>query len=340
MSNRESAEKAASAWIARRELSGWGAADQRELEVWIAQSMDHRVAWLRLSTAWEETRRLKSLSSSAAPGEVPAPEEIHSPFLTRAEGTAQAATSTHRRFFASYRALAAGFALVIAGLLAWHVLPDGSGYHTEVGALQAVPLVDGSRVTLNTNTDLRVNVTPTVRMVHLEQGEAFFEVAKDAKRPFIVEAGDKRIIAVGTAFSVRRDRADVRVLVTEGAVRVESQAGAGTPAGQLGAGAVAHAGSDGLLVQERPVAEVEQLLSWRTGYLAFDKTRLADAAAEFNRYNRTRLIIEDPATAAIEVGGSFRATNVEGFVRLIESDFPIVARQQGNDIVLSGKAAQ
>ncbi len=339
MDTREQAETAAAAWIARRERDDWSSADEIELNAWVDADLNHRVAWLRLSAAWQQTSRLKTLTTSAPPGTVPSPADLRPPFFDLRGPNAMPLSAHARRRARKWPyALAASVLALLAAGTAWYLPLRGSSYHTAVGAFQSVPLSDGSRVTLNTNTALRVEVTPAERRVSLEQGEAYFEVAKDASRPFVVNAGDKRIIAVGTQFSVRRENDEVRVVVTEGKVRVEQSGGTGSarPVTQLSAGSVARAGGDSVLVRQTPLAEVEQILSWRSGYLAFDQTTLADAAAEFNRYNRRTIVIEDPTVAAIRVGGNFRATNVDAFVRLIESDFPIVATQDDEHIILTG----
>jgi transmembrane sensor len=238
------------------------------------------------------------------------------------------------------RALAGCVVLAVAAIAAWYVLRVGPSYHTEIGAHQAVSLTDGSKVTLDTNTRIHVDVTQSERRVNLEQGEAYFEVAKDPARPFVVVAGDKRIVAVGTQFSVRNERGEVRVIVTEGKVRVERAAGDTMHhMMQLEAGSIAHAGPDAVRVEDQPISELEQLLSWRTGRLSFDDSPLADAVAEFNRYNTRKIVIVDPAVAAIRIGGTFRATNIDAFVRLIAGDFPITATRQGEEIVLTGKPA-
>jgi len=195
---------------------------------------------------------------------------------------------------------------------------------------------DGSKVTLNTNSEIRVAVTETERRVTLDKGEAFFEVAKDPRRPFVVHAGDKQIVAVGTKFSVRRDADAVRVVVTEGRVRLErSSASGAAPLAQLSAGTIARAAGAGTLVQEKPLDEAEEFLSWRTGFLVFRDTTLGDAVAEFNRYNMHKIVIEDPAVAAMHVGGSFRSTNVDAFVRLLQEGFQIHVDQRDEQIVLT-----
>ncbi|MEJ1963522.1 MAG: FecR domain-containing protein [Gammaproteobacteria bacterium] len=160
------------------------------------------------------------------------------------------------------RALAAAILLCAVLGAAWYVWPSGSSYRTPVGGLASVPMEDGSRITLNTDSQIRVDLTVKERRVELQQGEAFFEVAHDASRPFIVRAGNKRVIAVGTRFSVRREANDVRVVVTEGKVRVETEGDpSSTSPEPLVAGTVAQASSAGVLVQTEPLAQAEESLS-------------------------------------------------------------------------------
>jgi transmembrane sensor len=219
-------------------------------------------------------------------------------------------------------------------------------YTTVVGGLAAVPMSDGSRVTLNTDSALRVALDAHERLIELDHGEAFFEVAHDAARPFIVKAGNKRIVAVGTQFAVRYEGENVRVSVFEGTVRFETDRPArGTapreqsePPLLLAAGTIARAEHDAVLVQKTGAAEIEQSLTWRTGILTFRDTPLADAVAEFNRYNTRKIVIEDPAIAAVEVGGIFRATNLDPFVHLLEEAFPIRATEEDERIVLRSTA--
>jgi transmembrane sensor len=354
MNIRTQAETAAAEWIVRRARDDWSKSDEAELQRWIVESLDHRVAWLRLDAAWQETQRLKSLLSSAPAGNVPRPEELRLPFYDDAVGQPVAADTnvaapgpdtllsrwTARRLTTA----AAACVVMLSTVIGWQLLRTPS-YHTEVGAMQAVPLPDGSRMTLNTNTKLQVDVTPTERRVILSRGEAFFEVAKDPTRPFVVMAGDRRVVAVGTQFSVRREGNELRVLVTEGMVRLENStspaatsqsAGSARPDQRmLTAGTIARADADAVLVREQTVGQVEQLLSWRNGYLVFDNTPLSEAVAEFNRYNERQVVIEDPQVAEIAVGGNFRATNVDAFVRLIATDNSITAKEEDDKIILS-----
>lgn len=227
---------------------------------------------------------------------------------------------------------AASLLLALCAIL-WHQGSlDRNRYTTPVGGIASVPMEDGSTITLSSNSQVRIAITQTQRRVELDQGEAFFDVAKDGARPFVVDAGERRIVAVGTQFSVRRDRDDVRVIVTEGTVRIERPSTKDTV---LAAGTVALTRPEAIIVQTKPTPELEEALSWRFGYLVFHATPLAAAVAEFNRYNPRRIIIEDPELATVPISGNFRATNVDAFVRLLRDGFAIRAHENNDEIVLS-----
>src|SRR5690606_19676083 len=139
-----------------------------------------------------------------------------------------------------------------------------------------------------------------------------------------------RVAAVGTRFSVRRNPEDVRVVVTEGKVRLETRTGEdgrAQPVSLLPAGSVATAGRNGVLVRSVPVADAERYLEWREGFLTFDDTSLAEAAAEFNRFNARKLELGDREVAALRIGGNFRWSNTDGFVGLLEQGFPVRAER-------------
>jgi transmembrane sensor len=158
-----------------------------------------------------------------------------------------------------------------------------------------------------------------------------------------VRAGNQRVIAVGTKFSVRRDGNSVQIVVTEGKVRVEDRAPShgyradGSADVFLTPGSIARADDSGVLVQRKTLPEAEQQLSWRTGVLMFRDQTLGEAAAEFNRYNVRKIVIREPRVAALKIEGNFRATNVEAFVRLLEVGFPVRAETRANQIVLAAK---
>jgi transmembrane sensor len=350
-------EERAGMWLAKRESGSWSAEDEARFKHWLDASTANRVAFLRQEGAWEHALRLQALRGHTPPGTVPSPDEWRlSPFVSDGSArlrphdpearpetidTGTVVAASHRRWIRW--TLAASVILAVVGALTWHLSSRGPYYHTAVGGLASVPMTDGSRVTLNTDSAIRLAVTERERRVQLERGEAFFEVAKDPTRPFVVVAGNKRVIAVGTKFSVRRSGNDLGVFVTEGKVRLEDDsflASSPTPSPRqadslLAAGTIARAGDSGVVVQEKPLPEVQDFLSWRSGYLTFRDIPLADAIAEFNRYNEQKIFIEDATVAALRFSGKIRPTNFEAFVRLLEDAFPIRARHTDGRIVLT-----
>jgi transmembrane sensor len=352
-------DAAASDWLIRRESGAWSAADEAGFVEWLNASTLNRVAFLRLELAWEDSASLKALGAGIAGDRPPPPGSWNlTPFFdpqpagssnedaSARPAPVQAADRSgrlalrQRRFFP---AIAATLALAV-GIGAYVALaPNGERYATPVGGLASVAMTDGSEVTLNTDSQIRIALTDTERHVELRRGEAFFQVFKDPNRPFVVLAGNKRVIALGTQFSVRRAGDAVEIVVTEGKVRVEDEVAHpgshadGSAEVLLTPGSVALAGEAGLLVQRKTLPEAEEQLSWRTGVLMFRDQSLLDVAAEFNRYNQRKIVIRDPAVASLKIEGNFRATNVEAFVRLVESAFPVRADAQRDKIVLTAK---
>jgi transmembrane sensor len=380
MESHQEIEDQAAAFLARRDGGSWTQVDQAELEQWLTESTARRVGFLRLEAVWDEARRLRALSAGLSPGAVPPPgsgwrrspffDSDSSPWLRdgvpASSSPVQAASNQSGKWGRKRLGLVALAATVLCALAVGAYLtsaPRGDRYSTPIGGIASVPLADGSHLTLNTATQVRVELTPQERYIRLEDGEAFFQVANDPNRPFVVEVGNKRAIAVGTEFSVRRTGADMRVVVTEGKVRVESGSpegageasrvatvrgrqgltGASTEMGQgrrsrevfLTPGNIASVGDDGVVVEQKPLSEAEDDLTWRDGYLTFHDASLADAVAEFNRYNVHKIVIQDPAVAAIRISGSFRALNYKAFVRVLDDGFAIHARSTDDTTTLT-----
>jgi transmembrane sensor len=328
-------EQRASDWLTRRETSRWTAADEAALDAWLESSTANRVAYLRLKAGWTAMDRLSALGAGFPRGSVPTPEQLE-PGWRQPDRNAEPEKQSDERSPGLRRvgafALAAGISVVcLAGYLGWDH-SRGPRYSTPVGVTAAVPLPDGSTITLNTDSEIRLVVSESERKVELRQGEAFFDVKPDPARPFVVRAGGKRIVVLGTKFSVRRDREDVRIVVTEGKIRADDVV--------LTAGDVAKTHDDKLTVEQRAVPKAEQLLSWRGGYLVFEETTLADAVAEFNRYNAHTIRIDDPAVAGIRISGRFRSSNFESFARLLQESHGISASRSGDTIVLAAETAQ
>lgn len=324
MSAAEKIEREAAGWLLRQEEPDWSAADQTSLEAWLAVGPAHKLAYWRLAHGWEKVGRLAALR----------------PADPRPKGRPRG-TSLVRKPWAPALAASLVLAVVGTGLLApqlWRL--GGKAYATELGGKATVPLADGSRIELNTATRVRTAVSRRARQVWLDRGEAYFEVAHDPAHPFVVHAGAKTITVLGTRFSVRRDGDRVEVAVAEGRVRVESATPAGLRAAAPAAtappvltrGEVAVAQGPSMMIADKGEGAVAAELAWRQGMLSFDQVTLEDAAQEFNRYNRKKLVIGDPAVAAVRIGGSFQAENIEAFARLLQQVHGLRIADDGREL--------
>lgn len=341
-------ERQAAQWLARRDAGNWTPALQAALDGWLDANLAHRVAFLRLEAAWEEAARLRTLVASGHEGRAPARGAwAQSPYFAslgdyrRARHNARRAERRRRHW--PLAGIAASL-LVIAALLggmAWRAQTrvERASWTTGVGAQQVVRLPDGSTATLDAMTELRTAFSLRTRNLELVRGEAFFDVAHDADRPFVVHADDYHVIAVGTRFDVRRDDpGHLRVVVTRGLVRLQPTGEATRPPSLLPAGSIALVADGDLTITHVPLDEARERLSWRDGHAVFHGTPLAEALREFNRYNARQIVLDDPALGELRVGGNFRLDNGEAFVRLMQQVFPLRAAQDGNRIVLSRRA--
>jgi transmembrane sensor len=286
-------------------------------------STEHKVAYLRLRAAWQRVDRLGTLRRPASVRPEPSLWNLF-----------------------SYRAAAAAATLVLVCLciggygyyVHGRMAVGGAGgdvYSTKIGQQQTVQLTDGTRVVLNTNTRLRPVMTSTARVVTLEQGEAYFDVARDPGRPFVVYAGNRKITDVGTRFSVRREGDHVEVTVAEGRVRVDmSNPGAGGRPVEAAADSIVVAKADGTLVAQKSQRDIADKLSWRQGMLVFNQETLGAAAEEFNRYSNKHIIVVG-AARKLRIGGRFRPDNVDVFTSLIKEGFGLKIEDTGGEIVVS-----
>jgi transmembrane sensor len=331
MSHADDIRRQAAEWLVRRDRSDAPAAEQARFEAWLAADSRHRVAYLALERTWRESDALEAWR--------PRDGSLDAAVLRSRTARAAARSPRWLLAIAACAALVAVLASVIANLHA-------ATYTTDVGGYQRVVLKDHSTVQLNTNSEIRVELAEHLRRVRLLRGEAFFEVAHDRKRPFEVVAGNTVVHAIGTAFTVRvRDPADVEVLVTEGRVTVRSDEAQPTrdsaheaaPAAAISAGEGAIARPAGIAVHRIPDPEVARRLAWQEGELEFNGESLIQVIAEFNRYNRTRLEIADPKLAVLRVGGNFRATDLDAFIRALQASFPVRAQQSDGIIRLEAR---
>ncbi|HSZ74435.1 MAG TPA: FecR domain-containing protein [Rhizomicrobium sp.] len=306
----------AATWLERRYHDAWNEADQVALDSWLAQSLAHRIAYLRLEDAWRYADRLSALRNVAH--DIP----------RRA--------NRRRTIFRGMAAFAIVIAAIGVGVAAYLNAPHEQVYTTAVGGHEHFALNDGSQVELNTDTVLRLSDSASRRIVTLEKGEAYFQVTHDAKRPFVVIADGERITDLGTKFLVRAYPHKVRVAVFDGRVQFDPAAKDGNKrTALLTAGDVLLATNNSQSVQRKSTALLAKDLGWRQGVITLDNTALADAAAEFNRYNTKKLIVADSETAHLKIMGTFRADNVGAFVSVAQDIFGLRVENRNSETVIS-----
>jgi transmembrane sensor len=182
---------------------------------------------------------------------------------------------------------------------------------------------------------LRARVSDRERLVTLERGEAYFQIAHDPKHPFVVMAGDHRVTDLGTKFLVRRDNKNLEVAVTEGRVQLD------TPDGRLQSPVLltrheaAEVKGNKVFVTRKTAQSLTNELGWRHGFLVFDHTTLADAVAQFNRYNQGKLVIADPATSRLTMDGTFPIDGISAFTEVAQEVFKLRIERRGGNTVIS-----
>jgi transmembrane sensor len=299
MSERESAtriDEVAADWVARCDADALDAEGRARLEAWLAGDPRRRGAFLRAQAAWAFLDRGQALAGRAD---------------ADFEGDAAPRLEPRPRW-RSWRIPVVALAASMAAAVAFVAFDDGR-YSTTLGEVSRIPLEDGTVASLNTDSRMDVSMSPQARSVNLIQGEAWFHVARDPSRPFVVASGNTRVRALGTAFAVRKRDGGSDVLVTEGTVSAWV-VGQEDRAVRLSAGAAAFVAEVGPPPRVSQAPErVDRSLAWRSGQIALHGQSLRDAVAEFNRHNARRLVVVDPALASQPLVGRFRTNEPEAF---------------------------
>ncbi|MGQ4274545.1 FecR family protein [Terrihabitans sp. B22-R8] len=234
------------------------------------------------------------------------------------------------------RTLAAGLcALMLAGGGEW-VRRGGlddlrSDYVTAPGARRIVELADGSVIRLNTDSALAVELEPRQRRVRLFRGEAFFEVAHDPARPFVVVTDHGETRVTGTAFNLRETGDETRVSLVEGRVRLSPLESPGNSVA-LAAGQEAEVRPDRVGMPR--AFDAESATAWQRGQIVFFQTRLADVVEELNRYQRGRIMVLGERLRAQPVTGVFDSRDPDQAIANIEATLGVSALRLGGALTI------
>ncbi len=287
---------------------------------WIAESPYHGVAFAAAAGAWNNGKRVRlRAEDDAAHGA--APEEQAVP-----DGSAFSRFSLSRRQVAGglLATAAAGAGAIGLGM---HFGLFGQRRSTLAGQRETAKLEDGSSIAMNGDTTLDVLLSDDRRQVRMLAGEAMFDVAKDPKRPFIVDLGDAQIRVLGTQFNVRRRKDVTELAVTEGVVSVYSLHTNPVEV-HAGASALIRPGIATTLVEDPGL--VRQRIAWTEGFLEFDERPLGEVVEEFNRYRKTPLVIGDPRISDTLITGRFGIEESAEFIDALQSSFDIRVEEGGS----------
>ncbi|HEY4123968.1 MAG TPA: FecR domain-containing protein [Rhizomicrobium sp.] len=310
----EQIDAEAAAWFNDRND---GTADRAEFDAWVAQSPNHLLAYWRVEAGWDRAGLLAA---------------VRPPKHNRSD------EPDRRPWGLWFGRIAAIVAVVGIGVAATYEFSSDkfATYTTPVGGHRTLTLADGSQIELNTDTTVRVDAAGKDRRVELVQGEAYFSVKHDKRHPFVVDAGEQRLVDLGTKFLLRRNAQSVKVGLFEGSIRLETPGLlVSSPLTVLAAGDMAVATPGKVLITRGATRELNAEAGWRAGRLIFDHTTLAEAAAEFNRYNDLKLVIADDHVGAMKFSSAFPTSGIEAFIRVAQKSLGLHVERRDGEVLIS-----
>jgi transmembrane sensor len=313
----------AAAWVARLDGREPAAAERATFDDWIARDPAHAAAYAEALRTWRDLAAMRGSEQYRALLGTPTLRER---MVSALRGP-------------RWAALAVGLAAIVAFVwlgFSLDVLPflhRPTQVATQLAEVREMTLPDGTRIVLGAQSQIDFLVTGKTRHATVISGDAFFAVAHDATRPFVVATGDYTVRVLGTQFEIRRRPDTVRVAVSEGRVavkRVDME-----DASVLMSGAAWTAGSGG--VEVRPVDAMD-VGAWRSGRLVYDNAALRDIVADANRYTRSHIVVVDPQLETLRLTTSFRTSQVDGMVETLQAALPLAAERRANgDILLRAR---
>lgn len=304
---------------------------------WLAASPDHRAAFRMLNDIWTSLDRVRGIED----GMVDVSRnlsKVTKPFGLRLRWRQVVHVAAN---IGSGARIAAG---VVAGMVAIAILatlrlaaaPDEHHFASAVGEIRSLGLDDGTQVVLRADTALVASMSSEERNVAIERGGAYFDVSRDATRPFVVSAAGIDVRVRGTAFDVLQGPQSVTVSVTRGRVAVSDPTGrngGGAHSVELGGGQQLTVAADGTF---GPVTAFDpnQVLGWREGRLSYSNARLEDIVADINRYRTEKISIEDEALKDLRITTMFRVENADQVLAGIAAAEPVTIVRTPSSIAI------
>lgn len=340
-------------WFLRFRLGEVDARAGREFDRWLRSSPQCLKAYLEVSALWDagaDSDPLRQWATDTLIQESRAEQNEVLPFIRPSTSADETAPMTARRRNIRRIAVAAAVAVVLilsAAIAFVHFLP--TTYETAVGEQRYVTLSDGSRFDLNTDSRVRVRYTRHMRLIELLRGEALFSDVDEARRPFVVEVAGSRVRAIGTEFDIYRGASSTSISVIQGSVevlpggpsnaRADAAAHMGSAHAAGGRTAIVRSGHSlsltGTGETRLTTCDTNAVIAWMRGELILNSVSLADAAAQFNRYNTRQLII-DAGLAHIRISGVFFFTDPQSFVLFLQKRLGLKAIAADPDVLILG----
>jgi transmembrane sensor len=331
----------ASAWFVDFRVGDVDTDSRVRFDEWLRASPEHIRAYMEIAKTYVELPALKSDQNLDLEARIAAARS-DARVLELRQALPAGPDSQHRRPVVRRWAVAASLALLLmaSAVAAWlwqHRYPT---YTTEIGEVRSITLADGSTVDLNARSEIRIEFSKDKRAVELIEGQALFEVAKDASRPFVVKSGSALVLAVGTQFDVNRAKSGTTVTVIEGRVAVSDESAVGSKAalpappvtgsgdatphsGPVSSAATYVSAGEEVTITRAQVsqprrADVAAITAWTQHRLIFDGTRLDDVVEQFNRYNTRQLVIEAAELEDFHVSGVYASTDPASLIRFLK----------------------
>ena len=303
----------AAAW--RVHLTETDKETSEDFERWLAADPSNQVAWRRVESTWS-----RFADNPAAPELIAARRAA----LGDARGLGEQQWKRSRR---QWFQIAAAIGIVAGGAI-WGVQTylqmqpkPPLDLKTAFGERRILSLNDGSRISLDSATDVQVRYTDHARQLWLLHGQARFEVAHDTSRPFTVTAGGRTVIATGTDFDVDLPKNRVLVTLIEGHVKITG----GEKVVKLDPGEQLAVKADGS--QKVASVNVNRITAWQSGQLVFDNEPLSSVVERVSRYSTVPVTVADGKTGALRMSGVFNTGDVAAFVEAVTHYLPVTASQ-------------
>lgn len=305
-------------WFSREQLGALAPHELRERDAWLASDPAHEREYQSLQQVWRVADHLP-MDEMRAIMDRPAQETPH---------------FTRRRML-----IGSGVSLAALATGAWVSRPlwvEASVFTQQIatakGERRQIELPDGSRLDLNTDTELKIAFFETHRKVELLRGEALFDVQPDKSRPFAVEAGEAHVLVTGTQFNVRRDADCVTVAVREGAVQVSSGPWWRREHAMLSAGQIVRASRQSL--EPLPQEKVEAITAWQQGRIVFRDVPLSTVATELSRYLDKPLRVADSQIAKLRISGTLSIEEPSAVLEILPDIAPVLVVRQADGSAL------